>query len=297
MHMPIDQPGFYEMPAEAYHADPCKVPSLSRSLAHVMVSESPAHAFAAHPNLGRRVGTSTEEMDFGDVGHALLLGKGKSFAVWPEDSWRGKEAGLFWDKAMAEHCTPVLKKNLNRAEEMAGIARDRMVKLGLGNPFDDATSELKNETVAVWTERGIWCRAMLDAPRLEQGIIFDLKTTNSAHPRAIAARAGPMGHHMQDSWYRRAVTTLRPELEGRLKFIFIHVETKYPFAVTPVEMNGEFKTIGTSACEAAIELWRRCTETNHWPAYAEKLITIEPKPWLLVEEFGRETAEETMRKK
>ncbi len=196
---------------------------------------------------------------------------------------------------------PILKKTHNRALEMVEAAQDRIAKMGFGNPFDDTASELKNETVAVWHEddmdgNRIWLRAMLDGPRLETETIYDLKTTESAHPKAIAARAKPMGHDMQDVFYRRGVTTLRPHLNGRLKFIFFYVETKYPFSVVPVELNGEFKTIAQSRVERAIHLWRTCLKADHWPAYANGIIKIEPKPWDLMAEFGAENTEAVMAK-
>jgi len=38
--------GIFEYTADVYHADPCPKPSLSASIAHILCSQSPAHARA-----------------------------------------------------------------------------------------------------------------------------------------------------------------------------------------------------------------------------------------------------------
>ena len=45
----IGKAGIYTLSAEAYHADPCPEPSLSASIANVLLQRSPAHARIQHP--------------------------------------------------------------------------------------------------------------------------------------------------------------------------------------------------------------------------------------------------------
>ena len=47
----ISEPGVYSLPDDAYHADPCPGPSLSSSVAKLMLDRSPLHAWHAHPRL------------------------------------------------------------------------------------------------------------------------------------------------------------------------------------------------------------------------------------------------------
>ena len=51
MSATVAAPGLYRMAAAAYHADPAPAPSLSSSLARLIVGHSPAHAKEAHPRL------------------------------------------------------------------------------------------------------------------------------------------------------------------------------------------------------------------------------------------------------
>ena len=42
--------GIFTIPAADYHADPCEVPSLSASIASLLVNRSPFHAWSAIPS-------------------------------------------------------------------------------------------------------------------------------------------------------------------------------------------------------------------------------------------------------
>ena len=58
------------------------IPALSYSIAKILIGESPRHAWCAHPLLGNMRGEPTAEMDFGQVAHKLMLGRGVDFAIW-----------------------------------------------------------------------------------------------------------------------------------------------------------------------------------------------------------------------
>src|SRR5690348_15257594 len=77
----------YNISANDYHADPCPEPSLTQSIAKLIL-RSPAHARVAHPRLnpdqperdGRRY-------DVGNIAHRLLLGRGRELEIIPGDDW------------------------------------------------------------------------------------------------------------------------------------------------------------------------------------------------------------------
>jgi hypothetical protein len=86
--MNITKPGIYrDFPTAHYFADPCPEPSLSQSVAKILVEQSPLHAFQAHPRL--YVPTADEDADekydkaraIGNAAHALMLDRGKVLAV------------------------------------------------------------------------------------------------------------------------------------------------------------------------------------------------------------------------
>src|SRR5258708_36421550 len=75
----------------AYHSDPCVRPSLSSSIAHTLVTQSPRHAWLEHPRLGGSkdsIAKRTKTMDEGQILHKLLLGAGAKFEMVVADDWR-----------------------------------------------------------------------------------------------------------------------------------------------------------------------------------------------------------------
>ena len=90
----ITAPGIYtDFPVDQYRADPCPQPSLTQSIAKVILDHSPLHAWHAHPRLNPRfVQDEEKKFDIGNTAHALLIGRGKSIAVIDADDWRTKAA-------------------------------------------------------------------------------------------------------------------------------------------------------------------------------------------------------------
>jgi len=79
----ITEPGIYDIPETDYHADPIAEPSLSSSIAKILLARSPRHAWANHPRLNPNQEPETRrEFDFGSAAHAMLLeGSMSNFSV------------------------------------------------------------------------------------------------------------------------------------------------------------------------------------------------------------------------
>ena len=117
----VPGPGFYRMPAALYHADPAPEPSLSASIANMLVDETALHAWHSHPRLNpRHQGRDANAaMDKGSVAHEVVLRKGGGIAVLDFKDWRTNAARAARDAARAKGLTPVLAKT---AEEVRDIA-------------------------------------------------------------------------------------------------------------------------------------------------------------------------------
>ena len=115
--MTITEPGLYQMPLTDYIADPAPEPSLSSSLAHTLITQTPIHAFMRHPRLNP--GAPREEsnkMDIGTIAHGLLLEGDESRIVLIEaEDWRTKEAKEQRDQAYADGKVPLLAKGKSGA--------------------------------------------------------------------------------------------------------------------------------------------------------------------------------------
>lgn len=280
-------PGLYpNMSERIYHSDPAPMPSLSSSCAKTLIDKSPMHAWHEHPRFGGKPFESSDEMEFGELAHKLLLGRGSEIALCPNDTWRGKEAALFWDTAKAANKIPVLQKNLDRANAMSDSVRGQLASMGL----DYVLTQGQSEVAGFWKEADVWCRMLADRLIIDENrlraSIFDIKTmSQSAHPRACAARIASMGYDVQRAHYLRGLGAIRPDLAGRIDFTFIFMETSAPFAVTPVTIDGEWSAVGESRWNRALEKWRTCIASNEWPGYAQDVLRLEAPNWALSQEI------------
>src|SRR5215471_6763533 len=77
-----------------YHADPAPEPSLSASIAELLIKRSPKHAFHAHPRLNPKWKPKepSQEMDDGRVLHSMLLGTPSPVIEVDAEDWRTNRA-------------------------------------------------------------------------------------------------------------------------------------------------------------------------------------------------------------
>src|SRR5690242_20841585 len=109
--------GVHTLPAEQYHADDiADRPSLSASIAHLLVNQTPWHAWAAHPKLNPHYERVERDIfDLGNVAHQLILeGDAERVAVIDCSDWRTKDAREQRDEARAEGKVPLLRKDWER---------------------------------------------------------------------------------------------------------------------------------------------------------------------------------------
>lgn len=280
---------YYDIPESVYHGDPCDKPSLSRGLAGTLITKSPLHAKLEHPRLSKVEPIDpTAAMDFGSLGHKLLLGKGADVQVGEWADWKTNAAKDFRSAARAAGAIPVLQHVYERALALEEGARAEFVRLGIAESFAVG----KSEVVALWQEEDFWLRAMYDRLVMspDSAIIYDLKITESAHPDACKRQIVNMGYDLQEAHYPRGLTKLLPALAGRTKFVFLFVENSAPFSVTPVELNGEWKKLAQMKWERAFALWKKCLTANQWPPYASQIVRVEPPAWMMAQELQREYA-------
>lgn len=272
---------FARFTGDEYFADPCKVPSLSSSIANVLDGVSPLHAWSQHPKFGGVSRAPTKALDNGSLSHALLLGAGKDIVVVDAPDFRTNAAKEKRDAARAVGKLPVLLVDYEAACVTAGILRGRFKDLGI-------VLDGESETAALWTETAangaqVQCRGMMD--HLKLPTVYDLKSARSAHPEAIRRHVESYGYALQRAAYVSAIEHIRPELAGRVDFVFVFYELEPPFAVTPVRLSGAFRQLGERAWRRAVNRWEECLRTNAWPGYAEGVIEVEPTQWALMKDM------------
>lgn len=269
----------------AYHRDPCEVPSLSSSMAKVLIDQSPLHAFEAHPRFGNNGVEGSKAMDEGDLLHAILLLQDlSSFVVLPFDSFRTKAAQAARDEAEAAGKLVLLEAAFDKVTKVAETAGKRMTEMGI---VLDGVSEMKVEWTEVDGPERVLCRGMMDHVRPVQAdrstTVYDLKSTRSGDLRSIAKHIIDYGYDIQGAAYKSAIGKLRPESLGRVDVVVVFIESFAPYAVTPVRFSGELRGLGEMKWERACRTWAECLRTRRWPGYVDAITVVEPPMWALLE--------------
>lgn len=283
-------PGIHHDISEAdYHGDRLMAsPTLSRSEAVMLLDDSPLHLWCAHPRLGAKTFTQpTKKLDFGTAAHSMVLGSGPEIVVVDADNWATKAAKEARDSIRAAGNTPILAHDKERADALHKAFFMRLGEFGLREMFDAGRSEV---TILTDEGAGVFCRVRLDRLFIDETagkvMIFDPKFCESANPSNLPRQVMNMGYVVQEAYYTQAIQRARPDLSGRIKFTYLFIEDHFPFAMTPVELNGEFKLLGVSKVCRAIDAWKKCLADGRWPGYTKELITLEPPAWALAAEMG-----------
>jgi len=274
----ITKPGIYcGVDVAAYHADFCPAPSLTQSIAKLLIDRSPAHAKAAHPKLTPPAPDDEPEAyvkakAIGDAAHALMIGRGKMLAVGQFDSWRTKEAQAFKERALLSGSTPVLAAHFTEAIEIVQAARAQLD----AHEEHDCFTGGAGEVALVWQEGGLWFRCLVDWLHDDLLTVDDFKTTGmSVAEHVLGTRAVDGGWDVQAAMTERGLDALDPDNAGRRRFRFVAQEQEPPYALNVVVMSEHWLTMGRKKLNYAIDQWSRCMASGTWPAYAPFAVTPE----------------------
>lgn len=287
----ILQPGIYaDFPEAAYFGDPCPTPSLTQSVAKVLIERSPAHARLEHPRLAAAAieDDAAEKYDaakaIGNAAHKLILGRGRQIAVGDFDSFRSKDAKTWRAEQEAAGKLIVLAHHMARAEELAKAAPAQLAAASHERAFAGGQAEV----MLAWKEGNLWFRSLVDWMGDTQ-TIYDVKTSGmSVAPHVIAERPSTDGWDIQAAMIERGLDVLDPAGAGRRKFHFVAIENEPPYALTVVRISEGDLTLGRKKLAYAIDLWSRCLAANAWPAYRAETIISRPKPWAETQWLARE---------
>lgn len=291
----IERPGIYlDVSAADYHADPCETPSFTQSIAKVLLDQSPAHARLAHPRLAPPVTAEDEPEKYvaaqaiGDAAHALLIGRGKTLAVFDFDSWRGKNADAR-KAAVAEGKTPILSHHMARAYAMVEATRGQ---LGAEHDWFFSQAVGSGEVVLAWQENGLWLRTMIDWINVQTKlVVVDYKSTAlSCAPHAVEDRPSVMGWDIQAAMHERGLDALDPDNAGRRKHFYVNQENEPPYALTVVEISEADLTMGRKKLAMAFDIWSRCMASGQWPMYPAETVLSRPRGYLETKWLEREVA-------
>jgi len=151
----------------------------------------------------------------------------------------------------------------------------------------EALASGKAEVSAFWTDEatGVECRCRPDFvhPVRENAVLLlDLKTFSSASPNEFRRQVARKRYDVQAAFYSDGFEKASG-LEV-LGFIFLAVETEYPFAANAFMLDEESLEAGRAKYRKNLRTYAECERTNTWPGYSTGIDIIRLPQWALITE-------------
>lgn len=287
--------GLHDIPMADYLADPCGVPSLSAGCAFRLITQSPLHAWQAHPRLGAAPQDEASAADIGSVAHDLLLGgEGKLAIIDPADypakngnipdGWTNPAIRAARDDARQKGLTPILADRMEQVSIMVETAREFVARSQLAGIFANG----KAERTIIWRDGESLARIRPDWLTHDFGVHLSYKTTTaSARPEPfIRGLLNSSGYAFALRFYARGVSAHVGHY--KTEHVILAQEQTAPFACSLIGLTPAKAMIEDDRVCAAFELWAQCMREGVWPAYSARIHYAEPSSWELAEAEARQ---------
>ena len=244
---------------------------------------SPAHYQAA---LKFRM-IPTPAMEMGTALHCLTLDGekafDKSYVKKPEGLSLATKEGKAWKAELGR------KKALNAGgkDDPWGSVQgmDQSLKRLAWYSGTDAEYIKRNEVSIYWDWMGVRCKARLDSVLIEEGLVLDLKTTDTVEPDLFLKKVIGLGYDFQAAYYAKAAEVA---FGKPFKFLFVAVERKAPYTVDIFEATPDMMEEAMYKCEKALRTYALCEENNSWPNREPVIRQLDYPTW-----YNRVRVEET----
>lgn len=286
----ITGPGvFDDFPADSYHKDPVPGGSLSSSGARKLLPPSSPAIFRAW-RAGELDSKRSDALDFGRAAHRTVLGAGDEYVVVEgsgtnPNAWTTEATKAEVALVRAAGKTPIRPQDAVTIEAMAAKVRAHPIAGQLFQPGRGVA-----EQVLVWRRQGVMCRAMIDWRTWTPSgrpLVVDYKTAACAEPAALSRSIDQYGYHQQGEFYDSGVEALELNNGQAPAFILVFQEKTPPFQVVVVQPDDEAMQWGARLNRKALDVYRRCVESDTWPGYTDvngncadsSVLSVALPPW------------------
>jgi hypothetical protein len=262
------EPGVHQLTDEEYFAPGLAGATLSASGAKVLLKPGGPARFHHQRQTGAV--EIKREFDIGHAVHTLVLGAGPEPVPFvgtgaDPEAWRSNADKAAVAAIRAEGKVPLKQSDFETATAMAVAVRKHPIGgklLTSGRP----------ERALIWQDgtTGVMCRAKADWLRVDG--IADLKTTESAAPEALSKAVHNYGYAIQAAFYLRGFRAAAAASRDPF-FAFVAVEKTAPHLVHVHQLSARALAYGDRKVSEALEIYRDCTASGHWPGYPDDEIT------------------------
>jgi hypothetical protein len=273
-----------DMPMASYVADDhADAPTLNASVAHILLTRSPFHAWYAHPKLNPAWEPEYEtKWDIGTAAHGALL-EGRGPKDWyivrdvdgvPFEDYKKPAARVIRDAARADGKLPLLAKHAAIIRPMATNAR---AKLAECPDLDGVTSVMEAETTCVWRQGDAILRCRPDWLSLDRKLIVSYKTTGaSASPDEFMRTILHQGYALQAAFELAAI---KAAFGVDAHYVWLVGEVDPPHAVSLLGMTPGVFDYAQDRLTRAVRIWADCLASNLWPGYPDGAQYVDLPRW------------------
>lgn len=280
---------------DAYHAmEPISKSGLDS------IDLSSAIFFARHRDPNRPPARERAGQLEGNLAHCAILEADqfeKRYAIVPESAprrpteaqWNAKKPSP--DSVMAMQWWSEFNERTNGAtiitHDQYEAALRQAVSVRALPEVGDALASGKPEVSAFWIdeETGVECRCRPDwvHPVGEESVLLlDVKTYSIASASEFRRQVARKRYDVQAAYYSDGYE----KASGKtvLGFIFLAVETEWPFAANAFMLDDESLESGRQKYRANLRTYAECLRTGKWPGYSAGIDVIRLPSWALITE-------------
>ena len=260
----------YNQPDRDYR----KAEGQSQSLLKAIL-KSPAHYESAK----KHSLIPTPAMEMGTALHCRVLDGEKAFAssyaMRPDGISLATKEGKEWKKSIGTKKVLTTGGKDDPWNSVAGMT-EALRELDWFNGEDKLDYIKNNEVSIYWEWNKVQCKARLDRVLVDEGIVLDLKTTDSVDPQMFQKKVVTLGYDFQASYYAKAAEVA---FGKPFRFIFVAVERKAPYCVAIYEASPNMMKEGLAKNVAALRVLKTCQTLDFWPVPKPELQLLDYPYW------------------